>query len=663
MKSLSQLLLFLLISFTSAFVSNFVQESDRVRYLSVITESQDPQSYLFENSLTSTVFGIEVLDLLDKDVPNVTKLCSSLNKLKPKKDDIYQWLILISKLDCSVNLPPPLTTKLQKALEKPRFTPLHLSITSALALFESGKLAEDDIDFSVLSFTFEKLFDESGFVRESQKESSGSPYKTSQAMLLVKNLVARFPKLKESLSETIATLKSAVPGVLKAGKKTSGQLVFQGSLTATVSVLSGICEFSQYFSLTPLDVTTVNRIAKYILSNKYAETVTGARMVLTGAHYLATNPFHQPVSVTVTNPTLNLEHNDGSRFIVSLQTMDGSFVDADSISVASLTEIATGKTIAEGGSFTKNKRGAYEYSLRTLITEMGLYSIKVDLTLGEESAGVTRQVRAVSSLNEVKAIIFDFNKRQGVSKVSDEDKTRMTYGKTTKKAKVSLTGIRETRLEVVTKGFKPEQMFAKFTYQGDCQLYEVCSFNVPGTSKSRKYQWRVDLSKEPYSNMFRDGTYSVSVMVGGIFISTPVEWELGTIEVTMPVEDDMDTDYEPIDDLTVYWHPQEPIEHTFAPPPVQPNMLLALLFTVIVLSPLFAFFQLREKFAGRVEFNVSGNGMFYQISILSTMSVIAGYWFALNLFQAMNLAVLVVVTTFFFGYRTVKEINVNGGFQ
>ena len=75
---------------TSAFVSNFVEQTDRNRYFSIITTSQEPDSFLLEDSLTSTLYGIEALALLDKELPNASRVCASLNKRKPKKDDIYQ---------------------------------------------------------------------------------------------------------------------------------------------------------------------------------------------------------------------------------------------------------------------------------------------------------------------------------------------------------------------------------------------------------------------------------------------------------------------------------------------------------------------------------------------------------------------------------------------
>merc|ERR1711879_191124 len=101
-------------------------------------------------------------------------------------------------------------------------------------------------------------------------------------------------------------------------------------------------------------------------------------------------------------------------------------------------------------------------------------------------------------------------------------------------------------------------------------------------------------------------------------------------------EDESEKDYEPVDDRNVYWHPREPIEHTFASPPTPANSFLALIFTFIILAPLGGFFMLREQFVGRVTFKISMLGYGFQLSMLATILLIAGYWLALNLMQTMN---------------------------
>jgi hypothetical protein len=50
-----------------------------------------------------------------------------------------------------------------------------------------------------------------------------------------------------------------------------------------------------------------------------------------------------------------------------------------------------------------------------------------------------------------------------------------------------------------------------------------------------------------------------------------------------------------VDDVKMYWHPQEEIEHTFEPPPNAPNHLLALIFTGIVGAPLVFFILLQNS--------------------------------------------------------------------
>merc|ERR1719419_657508 len=200
-------------------------------------------------------------------------------------------------------------------------------------------------------------------------------------MILVTQLTSRFPKLKSVLSDVITKLTDIMPDLVKSGKKTAGQLVFQGSLTATVTVLTGICEFANKFDLPnpALDVTAVNRLGKYIVANKYVETVTGSRMILTGVHYLSQNPYHQPIAVSINNPSLDLARDDGKRFTVALQSMDGEYIEPERLSVKEVIDLKSGSQIMENTSLSKTKVGAYELNLRDYITEPGIYEISLDL--------------------------------------------------------------------------------------------------------------------------------------------------------------------------------------------------------------------------------------------------------------------------------------------
>merc|ERR1719433_348841 len=295
--------------------------------------------------------------------------------------------------------------------------------------------------------------------------------------------------------------------------------------------------------------------------------------------------------------------------------MDGEYVEPTSLVVKEIVNLADGKQVVGNTSLERSATGSYELNLREFITEAGIYQIAVDLELGEEAAGIKREIRAMAPLPEVKAVLFDFNKRQGVSKIPESERTRLAYSKKSKQVKISLTGVREGRLEVTVKGTKPEHVHARFQYLGSCDIWQTCSFNVVGTPKSRKYVWKIDLAKEPYSNAFMDGRYKITALVSGPLMNANVEWDLGTVEFTLPVEDS-EADYEPINDRNVYFHQREPIFHTFAPPPAQANSFLALLFTGIIMTPLFIFLLFREKLIGSVEYTVSANGMLYQASML-----------------------------------------------
>jgi len=321
----------LLFSCSHAFVNVYLTPEDHTRFYNFLKSAQNSENYLIDNSLISTVNGIQALKLLGKDFPNASKLCSAISKKKPKKDDIFNWLTVVGLLGCKIQLPTKLENKLQGALEKPRFSSVQQAAQAIWALTDAGLLQEADVSFSSLGTLIEKLMDKGGLVRENAKEKSGSAYKTSQAIVLLIKAFERYPDNQESYNAVLQKFATAVPALLKTGKKTSGSLVFQGSLTATVSVLMGICDLYTHEPGEYLNRASMNRIGKYILSNKYVESISAIRNILHGAQYLANNEIYQPVAVSISNPVLNLAKNDGTGLSVTLVSLNGAHVPADSI--------------------------------------------------------------------------------------------------------------------------------------------------------------------------------------------------------------------------------------------------------------------------------------------------------------------------------------------
>merc|ERR1711879_804356 len=101
-----------------------------------ILKSVDSESLLLERSLASTVFGLKALSLLGEELPERTKLCSKLGSKKPRKNEIFQWVYIMAKLECPKALPPSLTKHLQSAVERPKLTSLVAAANAIFALMD-----------------------------------------------------------------------------------------------------------------------------------------------------------------------------------------------------------------------------------------------------------------------------------------------------------------------------------------------------------------------------------------------------------------------------------------------------------------------------------------------------------------------------------------------
>jgi len=648
---------------TQAFVNEYLTPEDHTRYYNFVKSAQNSQTYLIDDSLISTVFGFEAFKLLGKEFPNASKLCTSISKKKPRKDDIFNWLTVVGLLGCKIQLPAKLETKLQGALGKPKFSSVQNAAQAIWALIDAGLVQEADVSFADLGATVEQLMDAGGLVRENTKEKTGSAYKTSQAIVLLIKAFERYPDNQDSYLAVLQKFALAVPALLKTGKKSSGSLVFQGSLTATVSVLMGICDLYTHEPDQYLNRNSMNKIGKYILSNKYVESVTAIRNILLGAQYLATNEIYQPVAVSISNPVLDLSKNDGSGLSVTLVSLNGAHIPADSIIAKRLS---SGKnTLAEDLEFHVTSDNVYTIQVRDFIKKVGVYKIEVDLSLGEEAGTLTRFVRATDSITNFKVVMYDFNKRQGAAKKLDEEKVRSVHPKKPN-GSFSLSSVREVRVEANLKGTPAEHVIATFSYVGDCGSWQVCEFSVPAAKKKTKLQWRIDLNKSEYKR-FLEGVYKLTLHAAGVFISNPISWELGTINVELPIEDEDEKEYEPVNDNTPAWSPKESIAHTFASPPSQPNRFLSIIFTFVVLTPFFGFFILRRKVFGPLQWKYpqgwkqQQNFILFQVSLCALVCLLLSYWVCLNIFQAFYGITIIMGACLFFGFHVLREIARSGG--
>eukprot|EP00494_Astrolonche_serrata_P030365 UN30632 len=348
--------------------------------------------------------------------------------MKPKGDKIFPWLMVLSNLKCNVPV-QNLSKRLQTSLKKPRFMTMYQAARAIWTLIDNNVLEKESTDFSGYANRIFNLLDDSNLVRETDEEQSGSPYKTALALSALASLYSRNENLRSELEPFMERFYDIIPNLVAYGKKTSGGIIFQGSFTATVTVLKGVCDFVNVYSppekpdedfvecpegeecpeptpkeKTPmLDVKTIDRFGKYILSNKYAQTVTEVRMILVGANALSTNTMHQPIAVDIQNPFLNLIRDDGKKFSISLSTLDGNTVPVDELTVVSLTN-REDVIVAEDIEFIQEENSnKYILNLRNVLTEIGVYNLDVNLNARENSANLARQIRVVQPLLDFEA--------------------------------------------------------------------------------------------------------------------------------------------------------------------------------------------------------------------------------------------------------------------
>lgn len=206
----------------------------------------------------------------------------------------------------------------------------------------------------------------------------------------------------------------------------------------------------------------------------------------------------------------------------------------------------------------------------------------------------------------------------------------------------------------------PHQAFVRFTHaMTGLDTFFVAAPDHSGSGGGSggalgRFAVSVALGEETGTFLQRSGAYNVAVIVGGPLVTPPVLERLGVIDLDFPVVKAKDWPIYAralLHETDVALGPLPEKHHTFREPETRPPAGVSLLFTALVLAPLFCLvYGLRRGGADLRKLPSGGWGRAwcgaYQACMVSIVLLFVTYWAALTMAYTLQvLAILSLVTT------------------
>jgi hypothetical protein len=535
--------------------------------------------------------------------------------------------------------------KFQSGLKSTKVSNLYHSTRAVIALIAAEMESADKFDMSSILGHLEAVKGD-GFFKESPKDSGeGSPYKTAMVFQIAADLYENIPSEKDAALEFLKKVGAdAVRAILKRTKKFEDMMFWQDSLTATTAVLEGLTRVNRIVGdAISIPEEVYDLVGKYILLNKNSKSIGAISNVLHAASILREHVDVKPRFYKYLSPFC-LIGADSHLLTVQVTDIWGEPVKDCTVT---LQEPFQMNFVESNGIYTVDI--AEQLKAHSSTPDI----IKTSITINSDGRKpVTMESQLVHgvafSTGHLKISSFKgAAEKKKDSKVSYPDSTGKTF-KATGKVKVSMD------YKFPNLGITPEQVYVLLTHPQGVEK----SVSATGKAKGSKYVTTIDAKKEPY-NKLENGVYDISIVLGDDMLKNPVSWKVAAVNITKPkLVRGRKGDYEPVNDETVRFYNQEPIEHTFAEPERTPLGIISLFFAGLTLLPfggllwgVLSVLELRVTLpSGRAKLIA----ILFQASLIGVAFFITAFWVKVGIFQSLALILVTSVIASILGYKTLK---------
>ncbi|KAI5711985.1 hypothetical protein M8J76_011083 [Diaphorina citri] len=449
--------------------------------------------------------------------------------------------------------------------------------------------------------------------------------------------------------------------IVQADEIDSKYLQFEGGLSTTALIISGVYQLSQGLNKPPaLSSEQAVKFANYFVSRRSVPTAKGAYHLLNVAKIFSSNKFHIPVVISVAGDvSISLEQPLVKASVTDL--LGNPLPNSLTVTAESVTKVLDNVVVASKLKFApvSNQKGVYSLNFMEKKPEPGSYRFSVSAA---PTPADTKLVGATGSSLSVKVMCWLTLVDASIGTLDTERTTKPKLETITFPNKLSrqLEADSQQRLILqfslkdrqTSKPATVHQAFVRLSNKETGQ--EVIMVVETPTGAEKVYKFDVDLGAKSSVLNHQSGVYSVSLIVGDAVVANSFVWDIATIQLKLTESPSPAASHT---SKQLYYKPKPEITHMFREAERRPPVFVSNLFTALVLLPILILFILW----GKLGINISNfpfrlSAIAFHLCLGGIFVLFGFFWLQLNMFETLKYLFFLSIITFYTGNSLLSHI-------
>jgi len=504
----------------------------------------------------------------------------------------------------------------------------------------------EDFDFSKVIAKVSKLQEEDGSFRIDPDQSPAAA-NAGFAFEVIGAVIRRFPELEKKNSADIRSVIDRIEALLELGFKDESidfSDATHNNLVGSTLVLAGVVDLASSLE-EKLDISENHLITftSFLIANKYVQDIENIYFLLDGLVAASDNPINVPL-------ILSLVEAKPQKLTVKVTTVFDKPVPAKVV----VTEAkGPGGVVFKSGALSKKGETYFLENAENhwKDSKSGVYLLSFTVTpIGEDERYKEAVIhRSVKLTTQISSVEIDVSVSES-AKASSSDKNFKASHPGHLNGKVTVDADRFVHIKLTLSfskaEFQPQQVFLQLTKEKN----QAAIFVLQSAGKDSFFT-KLNLgSAEFQESVFGSGDYQVSIIIGDSLLVNSLVWPIGQFSI--------DVSSTQKQNATDPFLPAPEIDHIFQKPDDRPSASVALIFSGLVLAPLFVIFLGLTTTGIRYDVPANGtefiSGFLFQVCLALILLLYVFYWLQLNIFQALAGLGVLSIPTLFFGNQALK---------
>jgi len=459
--------------------------------------------------------------------------------------------------------------------------------------------------------------------------------------------------------------------VAQADEVSADYLQFEGGLSVTSKVVSGIIALGEQQNQKLIKDDQAIKFAKYFLNRKYVHTLKDIHHLCVGLGALSNNNYLVPVVVSVFRSALITKENPALK--VRVTNLLDQYIPDVTVTASSLETSQDATAIIENKDLVKSDDADDFIVIDSEVAKgfVAAHSFKVDVMDSNPTRGAYNCNLEVGLNKAAKQLVLDgpfVVNLKVLARIMVEDveigvgdRDHSTVSKTSQlkfpDKMVSVLDADFHQKVVMTFNLKDmnsgqlvtaHQTFIRLVH--DTTGQEI--FFVAEADSDDHYKFTLDVGatgKDSFNNL--SGKYRMALIVGDKAMQLPISWILGDVSLTFSGQPKKTKRQERITE------PKPAIDHMFRIPEKRPPKVVSSAFTILVVSPLLIMFGMWAKIGANISnLQLTLPTLLFHVGLACIFTLYYMFWVSFDMFYTMKLLVLIGGMTFLGGNKMLADM-------